>query len=118
MAIVPDSAKLDKLREKEPEELTIEEVEKLINDEFRLWNAVGMNPRGIGGDTFVTSIQVVAMAEILVEKGLIDKDELNLIVARNQYKTMRQIREEHQQEALKARLTQGIHGPLPKDIKL
>jgi cell division protein FtsI/penicillin-binding protein 2 len=110
---VANLLEIERLQAMMPEQLTIDEWNTLIEYEERKWERVGMTPNAIGVDHFTSNLQLLAVMDFLVEKGIMTEEEFDKKFLKKKYETLKEIRENIQGEILKQRLTQGIHQPLP-----
>lgn len=116
MANIPENRKLDLLSEKEIDELTPEDILKLIPYELEKWNTLQMSPQNVIMDIFKMNNQMMALSAFLVQKGLATEEEINILFRKETYKNLREIRTTHQGEILKNKLLQGVHFQIPEDI--
>lgn len=88
----------------------LKEYEVDLLNEHREWGRVGMNPGmiTISSTSFDLEVRVGGLSEFLVEKGIIDVEELNEFYIRMRIDRMRELRLANQDAVKRARL--GLPG--------
>lgn len=87
---------------------TQEEIEEELKKEGQKWNNVQMSINQIGIPAFLLNSQIQGLMRLLISKGIITEEEIDLFAAKQQLAGMREIREQHQSQIAQARILEGI----------
>lgn len=88
------------------------EVE-LLNEHLE-WSRIGMNPQLIGTvlTPFDMDLRISVLSTFLADQGIIDLDELNVVLTRSRVERMKKLREDNQEAVRRMRLGMPPKPPL------
>jgi hypothetical protein len=94
----------------------IEELNKLLSEEEAKWDMQNISPEHIMIPSFILDCKIATMAEILMDRGIIDNDEFLARLKERTLENLRNARTEVVEPAMrqhrKEEIMQGIANPL------
>lgn len=79
-----------------------------IEEEGRQWHRAGLHTNMIQIQSFGLNAHLQGVLRLLVDKGVITEEEIEIASAKQQLGAMRQIRDVHMRELRKARILEGV----------
>jgi hypothetical protein len=106
-------------KNKPADELTLDQLEHAITEELEQWKEEGLDPNGVTHNVWTMDVQVNTIIQLLFAKGICTQDEFQLTFRRTMLEKLRASRADlapvyGKRAQLRAALTEGIRGPLPR----
>jgi uncharacterized protein YbcI len=86
----------------------IKNLDALIQDELQEWQKEGLNPQALCVNTWFAHNEHIALMELLIEKGILEVDELNIKVRQVNLRMLKEARKQFGTEIRKARILDGV----------
>jgi hypothetical protein len=89
----------------------------LLSNEAKDWARVGLAPDGVAVNSLDSKMQIDAVQQLLVEAGILDKDEIDELYRKLKYEVLHNMRQELEPQIREAK-TAAMLGVNPKGPRL